>query len=109
MWARAVLLAGSLVILDKPIPFGEVRKKLTLDYIRAHYDPAATSIDIVPRMIVIHWTDSATLKSVLSTFEPEKLPFWRLDIRRGGAVNVSAQFAVGRDGAVYRLMPEPCM
>jgi N-acetyl-anhydromuramyl-L-alanine amidase AmpD len=109
MLARAVLLAGSLVIVDKPIPFGEVRKKLTIEYIRAHYDPAAASIEIVPKMIVIHWTDSSTLKSVLSAFEPEKLPFWRFDIRRAGPVNVSAQFAVDRDGTVCRLMPETWM
>jgi N-acetyl-anhydromuramyl-L-alanine amidase AmpD len=107
--ARAVLFAGSLVIVDKPIPFGEVRKKLTLDYIRAHYDPAASTIEIVPKMIVIHWTDSATLKSVLSTFQPERLPSWRFDIRRAGAVNVSAQFAVDRDGTVCRLMQETWM
>ncbi len=109
MWARAVLLAGSLVIVDKPIPFGELRQKLTLDYIRAHYDPSAKTIEIVPKMIVIHWTDSSTLKSALSAFQAEKLPLWRFDIRRGGAVNVSAQFAVDRDGAVYRLMPETWM
>ena len=109
MWARAVLLAGSLVIVDKPIPFGELRKKLTLDYIRAHYDPAAASIEIAPKMIVMHWTDSATLSSVLSAFQPEKLPLWRFDIRRAGAVNVSSQFVVDRDGTVYRLMPETWM
>jgi N-acetylmuramoyl-L-alanine amidase len=101
--------AGRPVIIDKPIPFGEVRKKLTLDYIRAHYDPSAASIKITPHMIVMHWTDSATLASVLSAFNAEKLPIWRLDIRRGGAVNVSSQFAVDRDGAIYRLMPETWM
>jgi N-acetylmuramoyl-L-alanine amidase len=97
------------VIVDRPISFGKLRQDLTLDYIRAHYDPAASSITIVPRIIVIHWTASSTLKSAFSTFDRERLPLWRYEIRRGGAVNVSSHFAVDRDGTIYRLMPETWM
>lgn len=100
---------GTPAIIDRPIPFGAKRQTLTLDYIREHYDPAAQSIRINPRMIVIHWTGSHSMLSALATFHPESLPFWRKDILRAGRVNVSAHFLVDRDGNIYRLMPERWM
>jgi N-acetylmuramoyl-L-alanine amidase len=98
-----------LKIVDKPIPFGEIRRQLTLDYIRKHYDPAARGIDIVPEMVVVHWTASSSLGSAFAAFTPEKLPLWRFELRRGGMLNVSAHFVVDRDGTIYRLMPETWM
>jgi N-acetyl-anhydromuramyl-L-alanine amidase AmpD len=93
-------------IVWRPIPFGDQRYRLTLAYIRQHYDPQAEDIMLVPRMVVIHWTGSDSLQSVLATFTPAVLPAWRPDIRQAGAVNVSAQFVVDRDGTIYQLMPE---
>lgn len=100
---------GALRIIDRPIPFGETRTRLTLEYARQHYDPAATNIIITPRMIVIHWTATRTLREAYDTFAPEVLPPSRPEIARGGRVNVSAHFLVDRDGAIYRLMPETVM
>jgi len=96
-------------ILDRPIPFGETRRRLTLEYARLHYDPATTDIAITPRMIVVHWTATRTLQEAYDTFAPEILPPSRPEIARGGRVNVSAHFLVDRDGTVYRLMPETLM
>jgi N-acetylmuramoyl-L-alanine amidase len=101
--------AATLNIIDKPIPFGDLRRELTLDYIREHYDPQASGIDMVPRMVVIHWTASSSLQSVFAAFAPEKLPLRRFGLRRGGIVNVSTHFVVGRDGGIFRLMPETWM
>lgn len=95
-----------LPIIDRPIQFTEKRKKLTLDYIRQHYDPKATSIAIAPQMIVIHWTDTPSLSATFNTFNPELLPGSRPELKKGGAVNVSSQFVIDRDGKIYRLMPE---
>ncbi|PSB01585.1 N-acetylmuramoyl-L-alanine amidase [Merismopedia glauca] len=92
-------------IIDRPIKFTEQRKKLTLEYIRLHYDPKATDISIDPRTIVIHWTDTPSLSATFNTFDPELLA-GRPELIKGGAVNVSAQFVIDRDGKIYRLMPE---
>ena len=97
------------IIINKPLPFTQVRRHLTLEYINKHYDPSASSINIEPRMIVIHWTASETLFSLFSTFAPERLPVWRQQIHAGGQVNVSSHFAVDRDGTIYRLMSENLM
>ena len=98
-----------LHILEKPIPFGAKRQALTLEYIRAHYNPNATDIVIDPRVVVIHWTGSFHAAFTFATFYPEALPFWRRDIQSGGRVNVSAHFLVDRDGTTFRLMPETWM
>jgi N-acetylmuramoyl-L-alanine amidase len=96
-------------IVDRPIPFGRKRQALTLDYIRSHYDPAASSITIEPRMVVIHWTASPDALATLAAFRPATLPPSREEIRRGGKLNVSSHFLVDRDGTIYRLMPETWM
>jgi N-acetylmuramoyl-L-alanine amidase len=92
-----------------PIPFGPDRQRLTLDYIRAHYDPSATTITIRPTMIVIHFTAIDRLDSVYATFAPTELPPTRGDIQRGGPLNVSAHYLVDRDGTIYRLLPDSLM
>jgi N-acetylmuramoyl-L-alanine amidase len=98
-----------LTIVDWPIPFGSRRQALTLEYIREHYSHNAVSISIIPRIIVIHWTGSRSPQSAWNAFQSDTLPFWRPEIRKGGRVNVSAHFLVGRDGMVWRLMREDWM
>src|SRR5688572_13258340 len=63
--------AGGLSIIDRPISFGPRRKALTVEYIQQHYDPGATSIEITPQMIVIHWTDSTRAEAAFAAFYPE--------------------------------------
>lgn len=96
-------------IVDRLLSFGPHRQQLTLDYIRVHYDPAATSIRITPRMIVIHATETPSLDSTLRIFDPDDLPAFRSDIARGGALNVSSHYLVDRDGTIYRLVPDTLM
>ncbi len=96
-------------IVSRPISFGELRQELTLDYIREHYDSAATDILIDPQFVVVHWTATPTLESLYATFEPDTLPAARAGISRGGRVNVSSQFTVDRDGSIYQLMPDNWM
>jgi hypothetical protein len=102
--ASRTSLAGERVV-QHPIPFGKLRQQLTLEYIRLHYDPRAQDIFIVPRMIVLHWTDSATLRSALSEFDPAIVSGRSALLEAEGRVNVSAQFIVDRDGTIYQLMP----
>jgi N-acetylmuramoyl-L-alanine amidase len=96
-------------IVERPLTFGPHRQALTLEYVRTHYDPSATSIRVTPRMIVIHATETASLDSTLRIFGPDTLPAFRSDIVRGGAVNVSSQYLVDRDGTIYHLVPDTLM
>jgi N-acetylmuramoyl-L-alanine amidase len=98
-----------VAIIDRPIKFTEKRQKLTLEYIKLHYNRKATDINIDPRLVVIHWTDTPSLTATFNTFNPETLPGSRPELKQGGAVNVSSQFVIDRNGKIYRLMPETRM
>ncbi|MGB5162151.1 MAG: peptidoglycan recognition family protein [Thermoanaerobaculia bacterium] len=93
-------------IEDRPIPFSSTRQEATLDYIAKHYDKHPPDITIEPRIVVLHWTAIPDLAGSFNAFEPERLPNSRPDLSAAGQVNVSIQFLVDRDGAIYRLMPE---
>jgi N-acetyl-anhydromuramyl-L-alanine amidase AmpD len=96
-------------IIDKPVIFDEERKTLTLDYLKAHYDIVQETVEIVPRMVVLHWTVIPTFEESFEFFKNATLSNSRPDISGAGALNVSSQFMVDRDGTIYRLMPETTM
>lgn len=96
-------------IVDKPIVFNEEREILTLEYLSKRYGLEKSSPEIVPRMIVLHWTVIPTFEKSFDAFNNPSLPNWRPDIKDVSGLNVSSQFMVDRDGTIYRLMPETTM
>ncbi|MBT8492322.1 MAG: peptidoglycan recognition protein family protein [Deltaproteobacteria bacterium] len=101
--------ASSVPIVDRPIRFGAERKRLTIEYRRQHQDPGANSIDIEPRMIVIHHTGGNSAEGTWRYFNRVRAESGRKRLARAGAVGVSSHFVVARDGTVLRLMPETWM
>ncbi|HTJ40973.1 MAG TPA: peptidoglycan recognition family protein [Kofleriaceae bacterium] len=96
-------------IVDWPIAWSDERAQLTLDYRRAHDDPAARDLEITPRMIVLHYTSGHSAKGTHDYFDRTRLEASRTELARGGPVNVSSHFLVDRDGTIYRLQPETRM
>lgn len=103
--APAIRAAAPAMNTNHLIPATPTRTQLALEYIRQHYDPAATSTRITPRMIVIHWTATTSLTATLKAFRAEQLA-GRADIRQGGQLNTGAHFLVDREGTIYQLMQE---
>jgi len=99
---------GQRKILCRPI-YTPARETLSLEYVRLHYNPKATTIDIDPQIVVAHWTDGATAAGALATFRPVKLGGDRPELNKGGSLNVSSQFVVDRNGDIYQLMPTTCL
>ncbi len=98
------------VIHQVPIQFNEERIALTQQYQLTHYGIDSKSIEIEPKIIVLHWTSIPTFKATFRTFDPPSLP--KDSIRRKdlpGDLNVSSHFVVDRDGKIYQLMPETWM
>jgi N-acetylmuramoyl-L-alanine amidase len=91
---------------DKPINYGEERKELTLQYIRERHGLKGESIEITPRMVVLHWTVVPTIEQTFHVFDPPTLAGARADLQTASALNVSSQFLVDRDGTIFKLMPE---
>jgi hypothetical protein len=107
--AAIVNLPGGFRILSKPISFDQERIELTIAYRRLHQDPAAHDVIIQPKMIILHWTGIPSFKSTWNYFNRTRAEAERPELAAAGEVNVSAQFLVDRDGAIYRLMPENWM
>lgn len=97
----------ALSIIQKPIIFNQTRIKLTQVYQREHYGIASDSIAIKPQIIVLHWTQTATLTQAFNEFNSPYLPSQRSELP--GRLNVSAHYLVDRDGTIYQLMPDHWM
>ncbi len=100
---------NTIRIVDKPIIFNDLREELTLEYLGSHYDLKQKASTIIPKMVVVHWTQIPSFEKSFNAFNPEKLPNYRGDIKTASALNVSSQFLVDQDGTIYRLMPETTM
>jgi len=98
-----------LQIIDKPIDFGMERIAMTKEYIKNHYGKTVSNIEIVPKIILLHWTAEMSFEKSFARLKPQKLFTDRKDIAKASLLNVSAQFLVARDGTIYRLMPETWM
>ncbi len=98
-----------LNIIDKPIIFKKERIDMTKAYIKTHYGLEVENIEIIPKIIVLHWTADMSFNKSFKRLESQKLFSDRKDILKASALNVSAQFLVARNGTIYRLMPENWM
>lgn len=96
----------SITIISKPIDFGAKRVKMTRDYIKKHYGINAKTINIEPRIILLHWTAEIDLEKSFNRLKSEKLLEDRTDIAKASKLNVSAHYMVDRDGSIYKLMPD---
>ena len=96
-------------IVERPIVFNEQRITLTQEYLSERYNLNQESVEITPKMIVLHWTAIPDLQKSFEAFENPTLPDWRPDIKGVSGLNVSAHFLVDQDGTIYRLMDETTM
>ena len=101
---------NALDIVQKPIQFSDHRKTLTLEYIQQHYGLTPKTIEISPKIIVVHYTAIPTLQGSFEAFNGESLPSSRSDISgKKESANVSVAYLVDKDGTIYQLMPDNWM
>lgn len=101
--AAIILLSSSAHAEDVPftdnfILWTEHRDELIDEYTLKHYGKIYR--EIIPRAVVVHWTAIGTLESNWKYFYAEEMD------DDEGRLNVASQFLVGRDGTIWRLMPE---
>lgn len=100
--AAIILLTSSFASAEEPpfldnfIPWSDYRDQLGDEYTLKHYGKVYR--EIVPQAVVVHWTAMGTLESNWNFFYGAE--------RDDGTLNVASQFIVGRDGTVWRIMPE---
>lgn len=97
--------APTFRIFEKPVIFDEERERLSIEYLQKRHGLEANSATIIPKMVVVHWTETPTLEATWDFFNSPFLNA-RPDILAASALNVSAHFLVDRDGTIFRLLPD---
>lgn len=98
------------IIQQKPIQFDQERIELTRQYQLTHYGIDSKSIEIEPRIIVLHWTGIPTAAATFRVFNSPTFPKNSPRIKElPGSLNVSSHFLVDQDGTIYQLMPDNWM
>jgi len=92
-------------IHEKYVIVNETRKTLSKAYILEHYGIAVDTPEIIPKIIVVHWTGLDSFEGSYNVFTKPYLSSNRTDISKGGSLNVCAHFLVNQDGTVYQLLP----
>ncbi|HET8666952.1 MAG TPA: peptidoglycan recognition family protein [Terriglobales bacterium] len=106
VFVSGLAAAQELKIVDKPIRYDQERVELTLEYRKQHQGGDPKNVRIDPKAIVLHYTASESFDGTWKYFDRDRIESERALVAANGALNVSAQFLVDRDGTVYRLMPE---
>ncbi len=88
--------AEEKLFVDNFILWTDHRDELIDEYTLKHYGKICR--EIIPQAVVVHWTAMGTLESNYNFFYAEQM--------HDGTLNVASQFLVGRDGTIWRLMPE---
>lgn len=92
-------------IIQRPVQWDVDRERLSLEYLLKRHGIHADTALIEPRIVVVHYTENMSVNATFKTFNPVILP-GRKDLQGASALNVSAQFIIGRDGSIYQLLGE---
>lgn len=95
-------------IINKPIDYSSERVRLSLEYLKSHYNIVQNTVTISPKVIVLHYTAGGTVETNYKYFNKTHLESARNVLKKQSTLNVSSQFIVDRDGTIYQLM-EPNM
>lgn len=93
-------------IRDRPISFSPWRVQETIKYINTRYDRQITSLEMLPVMVVVHYTAMDSLDVSFNYLNNEEMESGRGLLKKAGGANIAVQFLVGKQGEIFRLMPE---
>lgn len=93
-------------IRNRPISFSEWRVQETIKYINSRYDRNIQSLEMLPVMIVVHYTAMDSLDVSFDYINKEEMEAGRGLLKNAGSANIAVQFLVAKSGEIYRLMPE---
>jgi len=91
-------------IINKPIDYSPERARLSLEYLKDHYNIVQNKPTISPKIIVLHYTAGGTVETNYKYFNKTHLESARGTLKKQSTLNVSSQYIVDRDGTIYQLM-----
>jgi len=93
-------------IRNRPISFSQWRVQETIRYVNNRYDRNITSLEMLPVMVVVHYTAMDSLDVSFNYINKEEMEAGRGLLKQAGGANIAVQFLVAKSGDIYRLMPE---
>jgi len=93
-------------IIEKPISFSEERKKLSVEYLQNRHGLSLQKPIITPKIIVLHFTEGGTIKSVFNYFNSATIEAGRPYNKKQSNLNVSSHYLIDRDGTIYHLLAD---
>jgi N-acetylmuramoyl-L-alanine amidase len=93
-------------IIQLPINYSKERTDLSIEYLKNRHGIIQTTPTINPIMVILHFTDGGTIKSIHNYFNSPTIEDSRQINKRVSALNVGSQFLIDRDGKIYQLMPD---
>ncbi len=93
-------------IRDRPISFSEWRAQQTLEYVNKRYAVRQQSLEMLPVMVVSHYTAMDSLDISYDYMNREEMESGRKELKKAGGANIAVHYLVGKAGDIYRLMPE---
>lgn len=91
-------------IIQKPLDYSATRIKLSLEYMKEHYNLDQKTPSINPKIIVLHYTAGGSVESNFQYFNKPYLEDKRSYLKNESTLNVSSHFIVDRDGKIYQLL-----
>jgi N-acetyl-anhydromuramyl-L-alanine amidase AmpD len=92
--------------IEKRINYSEKRKRLSVEYLQKRHGLEINTPIIKPKIIVLHFTEGGTIKSVFNYFNNETIEPARTFNKRQSDLNVSAHYLIDRDGTIYHLVAD---
>lgn len=96
----------SIRIVEKPISYTEERKKLSIEYLQNRHGLNLKKPIISPKIIVLHFTEGGTIKSVFNYFNATTIETGRSYNKKQSNLNVSSHYLIDRDGTIYHLLAD---
>lgn len=100
------LKCSSDPIRNRFLSFSPWRAQETLKYVESHYRIKQDSLEMLPVMVVSHYTAIDTLEASFEYMNKEEMEKGRSKLKKAGLANIAVHFLVDKDGTIYRLMPE---
>jgi len=106
LFATTPIKDTSINIIQLPINYSKERTALSIEYLKNRHGITQTNPIINPVMVVLHFTDGGTIKSIQNYFNAPTIEDSRKINKRVSTLNVGSQFLIDRDGKIYQLMPD---
>lgn len=104
--ALFMIACRSDVIRDRPISFSEWRMQQTLEYVNKRYGVKQQTLEMLPVMVVSHYTAMDSLDVSFDYLNREEMESGRSLLKKAGGANIAVHYLVGKAGEIFRLMPE---